>query len=1781
MSGSKFALPEIDYDDLIKRFNNGESIENLKRSFVALEDAQWEYFRKTEVSKAETDKFKESIGSATGSLDNFKTGLLTAAKNIGIMIGVSLAIQGAIWVFDQINVTLEEQQEIVDDLSKEIESLQTEYDALNSLKNRTGSQDVRLRTLRTELDLLEKQYQKELDLLALNELEGEGDFFSNGVLDNISNSGTVNESISQVDSLKVFENNFRRDAENLQKALNNYETALLDSGKEVFGEQVLNYRDAILDTLSDVEAKYLDLSEKRDAIQKHLDAGAFKNDTSKFTYYTNLLEDYGVQLQDADNLITEIKGILESSAHSALVEKFGQTAVGTLSSEQLAIAYQLDIDDISNFQDLIVAIENYNKQAREADESAKSMSSMIASLEALSDGFDGIKGIYEDVQNMDDFDFNSLISEDFTDIFGKYTVAYDNFVETVANSPKDINACRNAFNDLVTEWFYGQDALKNITDETYAATVAWLQQEGVVNAVEVANRALAESKAKAWMEGKTLEDVTNDEIQKFVEENKTIGVTNEMMQLLRLEMLETSLTHMDLSQQIDEVTKFALTCGVAATEAEALSMGIGGRKGARAAERAGMSTADYAVSVIRKELEEARTQVHYGSTGGSTGSGGSSGSASDPYVAEIDKFEEYTNAVEEVETKLTHLQQVYDQTDDIEERIGLKEAEIALYQEQKDALDALNKARDEEIAYYVDLLRAKGFDVAYDPKSDNLQIKNKEHLNDLSQSIIKDYEEYINTAEDLNDANKESAEQWTELTFSIAEAADEIRELKNEEFDEYVSTQEHIIDLLSDRKDAEGRLLVEMVKLQKSYYDEIEELAKEDLQGNLERIIKLQAAWKDYYDSILEQRKSDLEDQLDNKDAVLAAIENLQDDEIKNIDDEIDALKKTNEERKAAIELQKAEAALDAAKTQKTRKVLRDGVGFVWEADEDAIKEAEETLADIRFEETIESLEKQKEALEELKNKWAEIPNEFTKYQNALIAEQLLGADWEEDILDGRISVFDKFKNEYFNIQQDIYNITEELANHTNEAFLEMMDKFERMIELANTDVNAQTQTSGNKKWYVNRDGTAPSQAKEGDIIYTKGGTYQIVAPGTEGAGYNAKTGFWNLKLNDTSTPIPEGLWGTEIKNSTADLEDVLGMNVLTNQDIVNVSESQIEAIRNQILADNGLAKYIADNTNYTEEEIYALFDNTDYTDDNTDATDDNSYATDKNTDALYDFIRALQELELEMPEEILDPFADLDWGSMTQDEKNYINQLKDAYEIALRQGNEYMAENILAFLQDFKDGFGDEYIQIGKDALAAATNPFGYEGKTSTGGGGGTGTEDRVADLKWLQSKVDEDPSKWSNEFKDRLARAIAIEEYGEGTDTYKYNNGYLTTNIISATNEAENYMTAEEIKLKHDYLAGNTDNGYDPEKMAETIADRVAEAIEDGADSIWGGFLPSDFDYATEVIKDNEESLKNLGITTTGKTSGSSDTKSEGAKYAESNLSKSDNDAIKAAQKAYNDAKAKGDTAGMAAAHAQAEAIRNKNGYSGGDDGSKVIATSNSKLTKSTDSNTNALSDNSDTVSDASDNISSAADTVVSGVKDAVDNISVDVNVSGAGTSGGGSGGSKGGSGSSNSGYKTLGGSDTDANGNKKTVSATSETGGYRVTRYTDGSTKVEKKKARGGLHLPEDIYNVDDGTGSELLVEPTRGRYVKLSQDSAVYTAEATERLWRFAENPSTFIGNLLKDSASNVKVTPTTAHTGSVAHYHIESVQLPNVTDVPSFLKNLQTLPAHAQQYKARR
>lgn len=78
------------------------------------------------------------------------------------------------------------------------------------------------------------------------------------------------------------------------------------------------------------------------------------------------------------------------------------------------------------------------------------------------------------------------------------------------------------------------------------------------------------------------------------------------------------------------------------------------------------------------------------------------------------------------------------------------------------------------------------------------------------------------------------------------------------------------------------------------------------------------------------------------------------------------------------------------------------------------------------------------------------------------------------------------------------------------------------------------------------------------------------------------------------------------------------------------------------------------------------------------------------------------------------------------------------------------------------------------------------------------------------------------------------------------------------------------------------------------------------------------------------------------------------------QSSLSKAQQSAVQKATNDYNSAAARGDTAGMAAAHAAAEAVRNSSGYSGGSDGSgSTSKSSSSKVDGTTHSSASNASD------------------------------------------------------------------------------------------------------------------------------------------------------------------------------------------------------------------------------
>lgn len=212
-------------------------------------------------------------------------------------------------------------------------------------------------------------------------------------------------------------------------------------------------------------------------------------------------------------------------------------------------------------------------------------------------------------------------------------------------------------------------------------------------------------------------------------------------------------------------------------------------------------------------------------------------------------------------------------------------------------------------------------------------------------------------------------------------------------------------------------------------WDDLKEKLEKD-KDNLDSAIN-GANW------VIEQRVKELEKAND-------ALDDSYQPRIDAIQEEIDKLNEANDAQEEAISLAQKKAALDAALAAKNVRVYREGKGFVWEADENAIKSAEEdyndALRDKEHNDAIDKLTKEKEALEkeledkkqanqdqidaynDYKEKLDDAQNAYTNAKNLEILRKLYGADADKMILEMDQSMIDKITSDYTeNMRQTDY----------------------------------------------------------------------------------------------------------------------------------------------------------------------------------------------------------------------------------------------------------------------------------------------------------------------------------------------------------------------------------------------------------------------------------------------------------------------------------------------------------------------------------------------------------------------------------------------------------------------------------------------------------------------------------------------------------------------------------------------------------------------------------------
>lgn len=270
------------------------------------------------------------------------------------------------------------------------------------------------------------------------------------------------------------------------------------------------------------------------------------------------------------------------------------------------------------------------------------------------------------------------------------------------------------------------------------------------------------------------------------------------------------------------------------------------------------------------------------------------------------------------------------------------------------------------------------------------------------------------------------------------------------------------------------------------YIKKLKELIKAYKQGS--------DAWNDLADKI----KKALQDKADRQKDDLATAE---DAAVGIIDEEIDKLKKlkeekedyydkliadkkaANEETEKELELARLQEALANAQKEKIKRVWREGIGWVWEADQEAIKDAQEALDEFNKEKELDALEKQKDeaiknledqidAWEKYKESWEDVADDYETQQARITLAQQLGADAEAKILQQRLDVLEDYKSKYQATMKEI----EKLENTPSD-------------KLSGYNTPKDTNTTNGNSGSGGSSSSAPSLNK---------GSYVSVKPGTK-----------------------------------------------------------------------------------------------------------------------------------------------------------------------------------------------------------------------------------------------------------------------------------------------------------------------------------------------------------------------------------------------------------------------------------------------------------------------------------------------------------------------------------------------------------------------------------------------------------------------------------------------------------------------------------------------------------
>lgn len=370
---------------------------------------------------------------------------------------------------------------------------------------------------------------------------------------------------------------------------------------------------------------------------------------------------------------------------------------------------------------------------------------------------------------------------------------------------------------------------------------------------------------------------------------------------------------------------------------------------------------------------------------------------------------DYSEDVDNVQSKITALASAYKEIQDGTFEVGSSGWELVKgYEEFLPYLDDTNGGFEE------------------------LGKKIKEAMGIAPNDLIKQ----LSQLKGLSDADQKSVNNLIKVLYKMKDVS-----LSNLTSDGLLTAEKNqvqaIIDKINDKKDKE-----------QEYLDTLQE--EEDTLNDI--IDKYQTAGDTAIDYI-EKEISSLEDSRDDAESYY--------------DDLIDKLKEENDERDRAIELQEKQDALANAKKKKVA-IYSEASGWHLETNSDEVEKARQELDSLQNEIAIDNLEKEKEAamqpytdqieaFEKYKQAWSDAMSAYTNNQNEMIAQQILGLDWQGKLHNQDIGILNKYQTDYSGYQtklKDNVQKEKEIIQNRIDQYAKEADEWEKYLKQFDTFVS-------------------------------------------------------------------------------------------------------------------------------------------------------------------------------------------------------------------------------------------------------------------------------------------------------------------------------------------------------------------------------------------------------------------------------------------------------------------------------------------------------------------------------------------------------------------------------------------------------------------------------------------------------------------------------------------------------------------------------------------------------